>query len=438
MTAGHRFAEVIAPAGRSRAAASVGLRDRRALPRDPLRAGGHGDRRPPPGHHLDHATARSSTSSSCPAGSTSTRAATRCGWRSTTRRRAGGWWAPCRGHLLPQALHRLRRRQVGDQQEPGGRGAAGLVLRADFDEDMALVAGRSSARTTSDARVAGERGSERPHPLARALARLGDQAAHAEPDGLHARVQRLAGEHPQPHPGAGLHHQALLPAGVGRRLARHFSVDIINGAPGHELKYEGRKLVASYLRVGRDGHGAWRTYKLRQDFVAADKVQMEDDITASVVVPAAGWSACPASTTGTRASSWRRTASSGCSSGPTTRSTRARPADRGGHGAAGLFCSNFQPLDASDVQRHRRGRRGPRRVHPADAGARRPERRRAPMTGTRSARREPAARRRQADQEPALPPAPPRPRAPARPLRRRDGRAAEPPAAAAASRCSSR
>jgi len=66
----------------------------------------------------------------------------------------------------------------------------------------------------------------------------------------------------------------------------HFSVDIINGAPGHELKYEGRRLVANYLRVGREESGAWRVYKLRQDFVAADKVQMEDDITASVVVPA--------------------------------------------------------------------------------------------------------------------------------------------------------
>ncbi len=66
----------------------------------------------------------------------------------------------------------------------------------------------------------------------------------------------------------------------------HFSVDIINGAPGHELKHDGRKLVGSYLRVGFEPSGAWRTYKLRQDFVAADKVQMEDDISASVVVPA--------------------------------------------------------------------------------------------------------------------------------------------------------
>ena len=38
----------------------------------------------------------------------------------------------------------------------------------------------------------------------------------------------------------------------------HFGVDIINGEPGHELKHEGRKLVANYLRIGRDGHGPRR------------------------------------------------------------------------------------------------------------------------------------------------------------------------------------
>ncbi|KAL7549834.1 hypothetical protein ACHAWF_013090 [Thalassiosira exigua] len=66
----------------------------------------------------------------------------------------------------------------------------------------------------------------------------------------------------------------------------HFSVDIVNGAPGHELKLDGRKLAGSYLRVGHDHiNGGWRTYKLRQDFISADKVQMEDDISASVVVP---------------------------------------------------------------------------------------------------------------------------------------------------------
>jgi hypothetical protein len=67
----------------------------------------------------------------------------------------------------------------------------------------------------------------------------------------------------------------------------HFSVDIINGTPGNELKCDGRKLVASYLRVGFDTGGAWRTFGLRMDFHPAMKVQMEDDITASTVVPAA-------------------------------------------------------------------------------------------------------------------------------------------------------
>lgn len=66
---------------------------------------------------------------------------------------------------------------------------------------------------------------------------------------------------------------------------KHFSVDIVNGHPGHELKYGDRKLVGTYLRVGLFGESTWRTYKLRQDFAPAQKVQTEDDITASVVVP---------------------------------------------------------------------------------------------------------------------------------------------------------
>ena len=66
----------------------------------------------------------------------------------------------------------------------------------------------------------------------------------------------------------------------------HFSVDIINGTPGNELKCDNRKLVTTYLRVGFDDDGAWRTFGLRKDFHPAVKVQMEDDITASIVVPA--------------------------------------------------------------------------------------------------------------------------------------------------------
>jgi len=65
-----------------------------------------------------------------------------------------------------------------------------------------------------------------------------------------------------------------------------FSVDAINGHPGHELKYRDKKIVANYLRVGREKDGSWRIFKVRQDFSPAEKLQVEDDITASVVVPA--------------------------------------------------------------------------------------------------------------------------------------------------------
>jgi len=71
----------------------------------------------------------------------------------------------------------------------------------------------------------------------------------------------------------------------GDNWREHFTVDRINGALGHELKFDDQPLVANYLRVGYDPDGAWRIYKLRPDFRPADKVQLEDDITASVVLP---------------------------------------------------------------------------------------------------------------------------------------------------------
>jgi hypothetical protein len=71
----------------------------------------------------------------------------------------------------------------------------------------------------------------------------------------------------------------------GDAWREHFSVDRINGFLGHELKFENQKLVGNYLRMGYDPNGSWRIYKLRPDFNPADKVQVEDDITASVVLP---------------------------------------------------------------------------------------------------------------------------------------------------------
>jgi hypothetical protein len=71
----------------------------------------------------------------------------------------------------------------------------------------------------------------------------------------------------------------------GENWREHFTVDSINGYLGHELKLNNQKLVANYLRVGYEPGGAWRIYKLRPDFYPAEKVQVEDDITASVVLP---------------------------------------------------------------------------------------------------------------------------------------------------------
>ncbi|GAA5484513.1 hypothetical protein [Haloferula sargassicola] len=65
-----------------------------------------------------------------------------------------------------------------------------------------------------------------------------------------------------------------------------FSVDMIDGQPGMQLKFRNQKLYTRYLRVGFSEGGAWRIFGLRKDFAPAVKLQREDDITASVVVAA--------------------------------------------------------------------------------------------------------------------------------------------------------
>ncbi len=75
---------------------------------------------------------------------------------------------------------------------------------------------------------------------------------------------------------------------------KHFSVDTINGLPGNEIKYHRQKVLTHYLRVGFTPDGGWRTYSLRKDFFPAVKIQAEDDITASVVVPSRSVKGVPA------------------------------------------------------------------------------------------------------------------------------------------------
>jgi hypothetical protein len=71
----------------------------------------------------------------------------------------------------------------------------------------------------------------------------------------------------------------------GGNWREHFSVDTINARPGNELKYNRRQLQTHYLRIGFTRDGGWRTFTLRKDFIPAEKIQVEDDITASAVAP---------------------------------------------------------------------------------------------------------------------------------------------------------
>lgn len=64
-----------------------------------------------------------------------------------------------------------------------------------------------------------------------------------------------------------------------------FTVDVVNGRNGRELIFNGRKILGSYLRVGFSKDGSWLLHKLRTDFIASSKIQTEDDITASIIVP---------------------------------------------------------------------------------------------------------------------------------------------------------
>lgn len=73
--------------------------------------------------------------------------------------------------------------------------------------------------------------------------------------------------------------------GWGEDWRDRFSVDLINGLPARQLIYRRQRLMTQYLRVGFTGDGTWRTFSVRKDFAPAKKIQTEDDISASMVVP---------------------------------------------------------------------------------------------------------------------------------------------------------
>lgn len=162
----------------------------------------------------------------------------------------------------------------------------------------------------------------------------------------------------------------------GKTWREHFSVDVVNGVPGNELKCDNRKLATTYLRVGFDADGAWRVFSLRKDFHPATKLQQEDDISASVVVPSGavktGVEAAEAASSGAESAAGATAfLSRAAFTSPVERSLKfvqncefrlfQRPDDaihRGYDKQAesefaqpGNFFSNYQPLTRADAER---------------------------------------------------------------------------------------
>lgn len=65
----------------------------------------------------------------------------------------------------------------------------------------------------------------------------------------------------------------------------HLNVEIVNGRSGNSLRYKHNKIMASYVRIGFSPEGKWYLHKLRSDFIPSEKIQMEDDISATITLP---------------------------------------------------------------------------------------------------------------------------------------------------------
>ncbi|MGQ1787876.1 MULTISPECIES: hypothetical protein [unclassified Saccharicrinis] len=66
----------------------------------------------------------------------------------------------------------------------------------------------------------------------------------------------------------------------------YMTVEIVNGRAGTTLMYKNNPVIGSYVRIGFSKDQNWLVHKLRSDFVPSHKIQMEDDITASITLPA--------------------------------------------------------------------------------------------------------------------------------------------------------
>lgn len=72
----------------------------------------------------------------------------------------------------------------------------------------------------------------------------------------------------------------------GLKWKELFNVEIVNGRPGNVLRYKHQPITASYVRIGFNQEERWYIHKLRSDFVPSLKIQTEDDISATITLPA--------------------------------------------------------------------------------------------------------------------------------------------------------
>lgn len=131
-----------------------------------------------------------------------------------------------------------------------------------------------------------------------------------------------------------------------------FSVDTINGTFGNVLKYKNAAVLTSYLRVGYTSDGSWRIFSLRNDFSPSAKLQMEDDITSSIVVPDSSIDYLPEDLRG-RGKSVKLTANCEYRLFQRPDDAVVRGYDKRTErdmSQMGMFISNYQPLDREEVR----------------------------------------------------------------------------------------
>ena len=267
----------------------------------------------------------------CRARSTSSPTATRWRCRSTRARRPGAWSAPTR--KAPSATSPAPSPAAASPRSPSPWTMPSSTARSssttsnrDLDRVQEIFEPRLHRPLPSRVRARGPR-SQRASRC-RTERSLGSVIKLLTPSSeLHRRVQRLARQSIPP--------RILALVFMIKRFYRPEWGDALARAP---LGGRGRRRARARAEGVRPRAsspptcawastrtGKWRTFKLRQDFIAAEKVQMEDDITASVVVPV-GLASTAASRRlehGRQRQAGARTASTACSSARTTPSSPA-------------------------------------------------------------------------------------------------------------------